>query len=178
MGKKIYFIRHCEANGQSAEAALTKRGFRRAKELAEHLKDERITRIISSPYLRAIQTIEPFSTVKGIEIEMDNRLIERQLSKGDLPDWMQKLEHSFVDMDLKCNGGESSNEAMKRGIEVIDDISKGKDDRVAVITHGNLLTLLLKYYHDEIGFKFWKNLRNPDVWLLDFSEKGVQINQF
>ena len=178
VGKKIYLIRHCEATGQAPEAELTGRGKGQAEELAEHLKDESITRIISSPYLRAIQSIAPFSALKEIEIETDDRLVERKLSEGDLPDWLQKLENSFEDLDLKFNGGESSNEAMKRATQVINNISEDEDNIATVVTHGNLLTLILKHFNDEIGFEHWKNLRNPHVWLLDFSDKVVQIKQF
>lgn len=35
MLKKIYLIRHCEAEGQSFEAQLTDRGFKQAVELAD-----------------------------------------------------------------------------------------------------------------------------------------------
>ena len=58
MDKKIYVIRHCEAEGQSLEAQLTKRGVRQAADLTEFFADMKIDRIISSPYLRAIQSIE------------------------------------------------------------------------------------------------------------------------
>jgi len=176
VGKKIYLIRHCETTGQSAEAELTERGFWQAEELAERLKDEQIKRIISSPYLRAVQSIEPLSRLKEIEIELDDRLVERKLSEGDLPDWLQKLENSFEDLDLKFNGGESSNEAMQRAIDVIENTSE-YSDIVAVVTHGNLLALLLKYFNNEIDFEFWKNLRNPDIWLLDFTDRGVQMKR-
>jgi 2,3-bisphosphoglycerate-dependent phosphoglycerate mutase len=33
--KKIYLIRHCEAQGQPPEAALTERGFKQAIQLAD-----------------------------------------------------------------------------------------------------------------------------------------------
>jgi len=177
VSQKIYLIRHCEAMGQPAEAALTERGFKQAEELAELLKGKEIKRIISSPYLRAIQSIKPLSMLKGIEIETDDRLVERKLSEKDLPDWFQKLENTFEDLDLKFDSGESSNEAMQRAIDVVEGALDG-DDHIAMVTHGNLFALLLKHFNDEIGFDFWRSLRNPDVWLLEFSSKGVQMKQF
>ena len=43
--KKIYLIRHCEAEGQPAEATLTNNGFQQADQLAEFFRIFLIDRI-------------------------------------------------------------------------------------------------------------------------------------
>ncbi|WP_349632580.1 histidine phosphatase family protein [Neobacillus sp. SuZ13] len=58
-------MRHCEAEGQSLEAQLTERGVRQAADLTEFFADMKIDRIISSPYLRAIQSIERVAGLGG-----------------------------------------------------------------------------------------------------------------
>ena len=33
-----------------------------------------------------------------------------------------------------------------------------------LVTHGNLMTLLLKRFNDRIGFPEWQQLTNPDIY--------------
>jgi 2,3-bisphosphoglycerate-dependent phosphoglycerate mutase len=170
MNKQIYIVRHCAAEGQPAEAKLTSIGVKQAKELAEFFSDKNVDRIISSPYVRAIQTVEPLAANKGMEIEIEDRLEERTLSTENLPDWMEKLKETYVDLDLKLLGGESSREAMERAVAVIDDIEP--NETTLLVSHGNLISLLLKYYDSEYGFSEWKELSNPDVFFLKITKEN------
>lgn len=177
MNKNLYIIRHCEAEGQSPEAPLTERGFTQANELSDFLSDIKIDRVISSPFLRAIQTIKPFAENKNIEIEKDSRLTERILSSTFFPDWMDKLESTFTDLNVKYEGGESSHEAMDRIIEVVNDILASDSENTIIVAHGGIISLLLNYYDKNFGFEQWKNLSNPDVYLLRNAKNDVQYQR-
>ncbi|MFC4777323.1 histidine phosphatase family protein [Paenibacillus sp. GCM10023252] len=113
--KTIYLIRHCKATGQEPEAELTLEGQEQAKKLSEFLLHEQIELVYSSPYVRAINSIKPLCEYSKIPLHIDVRLSERILSSEDLPDWTDKLEQSFIDMNMKLPGGESSAEAALRG---------------------------------------------------------------
>lgn len=164
--KKIYVIRHCEANGQASEAQLTNKGSVQAEDLSVFFSDIQVDRIISSPYKRALDSIRPLAKQLNIDIEIDKRLQERVLSTENLSDWFEKLGSTFDDIDLKFEGGESSKEAMLRISEVVDEIYSNKIKNTIIVTHGNLMALLLKYYIKDFGFEEWQNLSNPDVFLL------------
>ncbi|MCD8511722.1 MAG: histidine phosphatase family protein [Bacillus sp. (in: Bacteria)] len=164
--KRIYLIRHCEAEGQPAASPLTEKGFQQATELVEFFRDRKIDRIIASPYLRAVQTIQPLAEKRGIEIETDTKLTERVLSTSNLPDWLEKLEATYGNMDLKYEGGESSSEARERIIEVVEGALNSEAENIVLVTHGNILSLLLNYYDTNFGFQEWKQLSNPDIFLL------------
>jgi 2,3-bisphosphoglycerate-dependent phosphoglycerate mutase len=170
MSKNIYIIRHCEAKGQPPESSLTEKGQKQAQELARYFSNTHIDRIISSPFLRAIQTIEPLGKKRGIKIEKDERLAERTLSSGDLPDWLEKLEATYEDLDLKFEGGESSREAMDRIVQVVEEAYETEADNIVIVTHGNIMSLLIRYYQPSFGFEDWKNLGNPDVYRLSWIE--------
>src|SRR5690625_6637279 len=135
MSKRIYIIRHCEAESQSPEAKLTEEGLIQANILADFLSNIPIGRVISSPFLRAKQTIRPFAGNRNLKIEEDHRLSERLLSSKPLPDWLDKLETTFNDMDVKYEGGESSNEAMSRIVNVVEDISASHIKNTIIVTH-------------------------------------------
>lgn len=177
MEKKIYVVRHGSAEGQPPEANLTEKGRLQAETLADFFTKIKVDRIISSPFLRAVQTIEPFSKRCNVNVGIDYRLSERILSTKDLPDWIDKLKATFEDLDLKFDGGESSKEAMNRAVGVIDEILKSEVETTIIVTHGNLLSLLLKYYQDVYGFNEWKQLTNPDVYLLCVNGNEVMIER-
>ncbi|MGD6780267.1 histidine phosphatase family protein [Sutcliffiella horikoshii] len=166
MSKNIYIVRHCEAEGQPAESRLTEKGNEQAQELAGIFSNTPINRIVTSPFMRAIQSIEPLSKETNIKIEVDDRLAERTLSSIDLPDWMEKLEATYEDLDLKYEGGESSREAMDRIVQVVEEALETDAENTIIVTHGNIMSLLIRNYQTNFGFEDWKNLRNPDVYLL------------
>lgn len=177
MDKKIYIVRHCEAQGQSSKSQLTEKGFGQAIYLADFFSNTKIDRIISSPFLRAIQSVEPISQRKNIKIETDERLVERNLSTQNLPDWFEKLKATFDDLDLKFDGGESSKDAMNRIVSVTNEIFKSDTENTVIVTHGNLLSLLLRNYSNDFGFDCWKNLSNPDVFLLSYLDNEINIDR-
>ncbi|WOV85814.1 histidine phosphatase family protein [Sporosarcina jeotgali] len=174
---KCYLMRHCEAEGQAGDAPLTEKGMKQAELIADFFSAIHVDRIISSPFKRAVQSIVPFTEKAGITLETDERLTERVLSTENLLDWLEKLEASFEDMGLRYAGGESSLEAMKRIIEVLEEIDQSDAKTSVVVTHGNLLTLALKYYDREFGFGDWRNLSNPDIFLLQVDSDRVVIQR-
>lgn len=177
MEKVIYFIRHCEAEGQPIESPLTERGLIQAEDLSGFFADKTIDRIISSPFLRAIQSVTPLSERTGIDIESDERLSERVLSSESLPDWLEKLEETFTNMELVFEGGESSRQATERAVNVIKGILTGESHHTVVVTHGNLLSLILKHYDNSVGFEDWKRLTNPDVFRMTWKDGYISMNR-
>ncbi|KIL12664.1 hypothetical protein C2W58_02108 [Bacillus pumilus] len=166
--KTYYIVRHCQANGQSEDASLTPQGIAQSHALAQFFNGIHLNQIISSPYKRAIQTTEPLAHTRQLRVKIDQRLSERVLSLKPMDDWYEKLKLSFTDLHLTCEGGESSLEAMNRIVEVLyEQINSGKD-RTLFVTHGNIMSLLLKHADSTIGFKEWEKLSNPDVYVLKY----------
>lgn len=175
--KILYLIRHCQAEGQEREARLTNVGESQARELAAFLKNSKIDYMVSSPYERALSTIRPFAEEAGIEVETDERLSERVLSLAPHPDWLEMLEKSFSDPELAYEGGESGATAGQRGIDAITDVLEKSGEIAAVVTHGNLLALILQHYDKSYGFDQWKALSNPDVFELRFKGEIPEIKR-
>ncbi|MBH0229499.1 histidine phosphatase family protein [Halobacillus yeomjeoni] len=165
---KLILVRHSETEGQHEDSPLTKTGVRQAQALATFLEQTGydFDRIISSPFLRAIETIKPFAMKKGLSIEKDERLEERILSHEPLDDWEEVLHDTFQDPELKLTGGESSKEAKDRIQSLVKELEDHEEGNVLLVTHGNLLALLLQTYNREIGFQDWKRLTRPDVFLV------------
>ena len=175
MNKKIYIVRHCHAEGQNPEAQLTEVGQKQALELMRFFSNKQIDRIISSPYIRAFKTIEPLAEKLELIVEEDSRLVERTLSSENMPDWYEKLRETFNDENLKFAGGETSKEAKNRAACVISDVESSESRQCIIVTHGNLMSLLLRSFNKSFDFEQWEQLTNPDVFLLSINDSGTEV---
>lgn len=173
----LYLVRHCQATGQQPDAPLTDIGQQQATELADWFSKIPIARILSSPFARAYQSIVPLAEQLGLTIELDDRLIERMLSPVPLDNWREQLAETFVNLDLSFEGGESSHTAMMRGVAVVDQVMHQNTSSIVIVTHGNLMTLMLKHFNEQVGYAEWASLRNPDVYCIQFGSKGVCIER-
>jgi 8-oxo-dGTP diphosphatase len=85
----LLVIRHASAGspeewrGDDRERPLDPRGVKQAKKLVRRLADLPIERILTSPYLRCVQTVEPLAAARGLVPEVRDELaVERQHSDG------------------------------------------------------------------------------------------------
>lgn len=172
--KTIYFVRHAQAEGQPREARLTKIGEEQAQQLVEFFKDKQVDFIYSSPFTRALATIRPFAESRGLEIRKDGRLEERVLSSSEHPDWKEMLRLSFEDFTLEYDGGESCGSGFDRAGSILSEAMAGPFQNILFVTHGNLMTLLLRHIDDRFGVNELFSLTNPDVYEIKIDESTRQ----
>lgn len=175
MGKIVYVVRHCQATGQDEDAELTEVGYQQAKDLVGFFEGIQIDQIISSPFIRAQQTIQALANERSLSIQFDERLGERVLSTEDLPDWREKLQATFSDPYLTFQGGESSAEAAKRILRVIEELDERSP--TVIVTHGNIMALLLREFDKSFGFNEWEKLSNPDVFELVVEDERASFKR-
>jgi 8-oxo-dGTP diphosphatase len=78
----VYLLRHARAgrrsawNGDDELRPLSKVGRRQVAGLLDVLADEEIEQIVSSPYVRCVQTVEPLAAERGIEVDVVDELRE------------------------------------------------------------------------------------------------------
>jgi 8-oxo-dGTP diphosphatase len=77
---EIHLLRHADAGARGivddASRPLSERGLRQADAIATDLAGGAIGRILSSPYLRCLQTVEPLAETLALEVEADPGLGE------------------------------------------------------------------------------------------------------
>jgi 2,3-bisphosphoglycerate-dependent phosphoglycerate mutase len=169
---ELYLIRHCQTSGQEPEAILTPVGVTQANELASKLSRIKFKRIISSHYTRAVQTAEPIAQALGVKLEIDERLCERNLGLVEGEDWRRQLEKTFDDYDLTFPNGESSREATSRAMLAVNEAIASAEYPIALVTHGNLLSLIGRAFDPTLGYAFWKQLKSPDVFEVQLEKPG------
>jgi phosphohistidine phosphatase SixA len=76
----LLLIRHALAGhrhaweGDDRVRPVDERGRRQSDAMVDALAGYTIERIVSSPYLRCVQTVEPLAKARGLEIELDEQL--------------------------------------------------------------------------------------------------------
>jgi 8-oxo-dGTP diphosphatase len=78
----VYLVRHARAGkrseweGDDRLRPLDERGVLQARGLVEQLADRKLRRILSSPYARCVQTVEPLAEARGLPLEQEQALAE------------------------------------------------------------------------------------------------------
>ena len=49
-------------------------------------------------------------------------------------------------------------------------LEKHKGKNIAIGTHGNIMTMIMKYYDDSYGFEFWESTSMPDIYIMTFNK--------
>lgn len=125
--------------------------------------------MISSPYKRAIQTVQGIANTYNVSIQIEEDLRERLLSSEPVEDFNDAIENVWEDWTFAYEGGESNDVAQKRAILCMQNIlEKYKGKNIVIGTHGNIMVLLMNYFDSKYDFQFWKTIQMPDVYKLTF----------
>jgi 8-oxo-dGTP diphosphatase len=111
-----YLVRHAKAGDRDDWTAndrlrpLTKSGWRQAEGLAESLTKERIDGILSSPYVRCMQTVEPLAAKLKLAVEP-----RKDLEEGSGGESVLSLMEQFKGRNLVlCTHGDVVEELLER----------------------------------------------------------------
>ncbi|EOP56018.1 histidine phosphatase family protein [Bacillus cereus] len=167
----IYFVRHAHSTytKEERERPLSEKGLLDTQHVTRLLKDKHIDVVISSPYKRAMQTVQGIANTYNLSIQLEEDLRERLLSKEPVTDFNDAIQKVWEDWTFAYEGGESSNIAQRRAVICMQSIlRKYKDKNIVIGTHGNIMVLLMNYFDSKYDFQFWKTLHMPDVYKLTF----------
>jgi 8-oxo-(d)GTP phosphatase len=125
----IFLIRHASAGDREEWAGddrlrpLDERGRLQSAELVELLAGYEFDRLISSPAVRCVQTVEPLAEARGLEIEVCEELSE-ELQHGAGVDLVRSLIETQT--ACSCHGGLSDavcGKSQKKGeVLVLDEL--------------------------------------------------------
>lgn len=177
----LYFVRHAHSTYSPDELnrPLSERGIEDAKLTTNLLKELDINLVISSPYKRAIQTVEGIAEYIGKEIELNDGFRERLLSEHPIADFDKAIAKVWTDFDFSLEGGESNYIAQKRGVEAtLQVLDRFKGQNIVIGTHGNIQVLIMNYFDQQYDVHFWEQLAMPDIYKLTFNKKSlVQVSR-
>ena len=176
MVTNLYFVRHAHSAYSSDEfnRPLSGQGQADAQKVTDLLIHENISVLISSPYKRAIQTIEGLAGVHGTGIVIEEDFKERVLSAEPVTDFEQAIIKVWEEPSFAWAGGESNLDAQGRGVRALHKVlQQYKGENIAIGTHGNLMVLIMNAMDKRYDYSFWKQLDMPDIYKLSFHEEQL-----
>ncbi|MDF2661207.1 MAG: pgm3 [Paenibacillus sp.] len=186
MNTFIYMVRHGESpktEGTERTRGLTEKGRADADRITELLKDEGIGVFVSSPYRRAILTLQELARHSRQKIivfeDLKERIFLNEENRMPDADLFPLVEKSFADPNFSLEGGESNAECQTRAISVLKKLLQlYRGQKIAVGTHGAVMTLMMAFYDPQYDFDFLLQTSKPDVYRLEFdNQKLVQVNR-
>jgi len=133
----MLLIRHAPAghrddsSGEDRRRPLDERGRKQAADLVAALSKYRLARILSSPYDRCVQTVEPLAQARGLEVEIRDELgEEQQLDEG------VELVRSLLDQDVALCGHGGLSDALV-------GVSQKKGQTLVLDRHGRVVESFL-----------------------------------
>jgi broad specificity phosphatase PhoE len=147
---QLLLIRHAlplrtEA-GQGADPDLSEDGVEQAKRLPDALARFPITRLVSSPQRRALQTAQPVADALGLTVDVDERLAEYDYG---LSHYTPIEEASQEDLQRLIDGhlpGDVDEDAFQARVKAgVDDLvaAAAHEDTVAAFCHGGVINALV-----------------------------------
>ncbi|MBI2699860.1 MULTISPECIES: histidine phosphatase family protein [Mycobacterium] len=155
---QLLLVRHAlplrSDHGEGSDPDLSETGFQQVARLPEALARFPISRVVSSPQRRAIQTAEPLAQACALPIDVEDRLAEydRDLTsyipieqiRTEFPDEWARMAQGH----LPSTVDEDAFRARVRG--AIDDLVAAADpeETIAAFTHGGVINVVL---HEILG---------------------------
>tara|TARA_B100000959_G_scaffold273868_1_gene324961 strand:- start:63 stop:659 length:597 start_codon:yes stop_codon:yes gene_type:complete len=179
--KRVVLIRHGKAAmaGKDHERELDEDGIVQADSLKKKLLSLGLkpSKIYTSPFKRAVQTIKPFSdTSDKIVIEEKKELEEIHIPKDEKLSKHQIIEKMWADENFKIGNGMSHIDHFNNIKSFLSDLFenfKSNSQDLVIISHGVLIGLILKFFFKiKFGFKDWKTMTMPDIYFLNFDENN------
>lgn len=174
MTTTLYFVRHCESpyvKGEELSRGISATGEQDAMKIAELLRHFRIRVFVSSPYARAIQTIQPLAEMMNCPIQLYEDVRERHIGVFEGMSFQEAKRKVYEDFHFSFPDGEPSCDAQRRAVAVLQElISKYEGQHIVIGTHGDIMTLMLNYFDSAYGFEFWTSTTMPDIYKLEVQD--------
>lgn len=172
----IYFIRHAEpdyTNHNDRERPLTQKGKEDSKLVTQYLCDKNIDIVLSSPYVRAVDTVKDFAESFGYPILTVEDFRERKVDSIWIEDFYKLSKMQWDDFEYKLSDGESLREVQDRNINALMEVLKEHTGKNIVIgSHGTALSTIINYFEPTYSFDDFQRIRNIMPWIVKMSFQG------
>lgn len=170
----IYFIRHAEPDysvRDDIQRPLTEKGLKDARLLPKFFSGLKIDKVISSPFKRAYNTVDPIASDRGLKIEIVEDFRERKVSDGWwIENFNEFASNQWNDFEYCLPGGDSLREVQERNIAALRDVlndNKGSD--IVVGSHGTALSTIINYYDEAFGYDEFNKIKAVMPWIVKFT---------
>lgn len=168
----VFYVRHAEPNYHNHDdfmRELSPKGMVDRKRVTQFLMDKGIDIAVSSPFKRAIDTIQEFTDFVGLEIEIIDEFRERKVDSVWIDDFDSFTRNQWSDFSFKFVDGECLQEVQRRNVEaLLKLIEKYKGKQIVVGGHGTALSTILNYYDPSFGYESFVSMKEKMPWIVEF----------
>lgn len=173
---ELVLVRHAEPfvptpNGpDDFHRGLTELGRTQAEALVELLARDEPAAIVSSPYLRAVQTVEPLARKLGLPITTLPELREWDSGLSARPDFAEHYARSWADPDFARPGGESLAQLTERAVTTLTALAARYPGATVIVgSHGTFICRTLVGFGVSVDWAFSRAMPMPAVYRLSMS---------
>ncbi len=155
---QLLLVRHAlplrSEHGQGSDPALSDAGQEQADRLPEALARFALSRLVSSPQRRAVQTAEPVAKARDMVVDIDERFAEYDRGMSNYIPVEQLRNERPTDWARMAQGylpGSVDEAGFRRRVGAVlgEVVSKSDpEDTVAVFSHGGVINVVL---HEILG---------------------------
>lgn len=177
----LYFIRHAESryDADDRTRGLSGKGLCDRTLATDFLADKAIDTVLSSPYRRAVETVQEFADAHGLPVIPVEDFRERCIADVWVEDFREYTRQQWEDHDFRLDGGESLWEVQNRNISALSDILQQYDGKNVVVgTHGMALSTIIHHFVPAFGYTDFDKIRGKMPWAVHFifdGERCVRI---
>lgn len=172
MTTTIYFVRHAEPNYNNHDdlsRELTKKGLQDCQYLNSYFSDKHIDYFYSSPYLRAIQTIENLALHHKQKITLVDDFRERKISDTWIENFDDFTKKQWSDLNYRLDNGESLSQVIDRQLTILKNlINKHKNQSLVIGSHGTAISALIHHYQTNFAYMQFKTYKNLFPFIAKF----------
>lgn len=181
----VYFVRHAEPNYNNHDdmlRELTEKGLQDRRLVTAFLADKQIDKVLSSPYLRSVDTVKDFADRHGFEIEIVEDFRERKIDNCWIEDFEGFCRQQWSDFNYKLSDGETLYEVQRRNVAALLEAVKQNPGRNLVVgSHGTALSAIINYFKPSFGYEDFQRIRGLMPWIVRFDferDACVGIEEF
>jgi len=157
---KIYFVRHglykttTPPTFPQDNIPLAAQGIKQVKTLVPYFKDKKFEKIITSPATRARETatiLKNFLEIDITESELfqerkrPSEIVGKPLDDSKAKEINQIIKANYHNTNFRYSDEENYSDLKTRAEEAIDYLVKQQNQKVCVITHAEILAMILSY---------------------------------
>lgn len=173
----VYFVRHAQPDlsvHDDLTRPLTEKGLQDRENVTSYFRNKQINQAFSSPFKRAIDTIQPVLDEKKLTPTIVADFRERKIGDEWISNFHEYCEKQWEDFDYKLKNGESLKETQDRNVAALKKIlQKFQGQTVIIGGHGTAIGSVINYYDSNFGYEDFALIqpKTPFIAKLAFNDE-------
>jgi len=177
----VYLVRHAEADNRIHDGRvrpLTDKGMNDRALVTSFFLDKDIDIILSSPFKRAIDTINDYADKRGLQVLSVEGFKEHDTISDNYPsdEYFAFIKAYWADFRYKISSDESLFEVQERNITALNTVLCEYENKYIIIgTHGTALSTIINYYDGSYGFDGFLAMVKIKPWVVRMDFNGIDL---